>query len=431
VTWAAELHAFVETAGDALRQNGVGDISWLETGLREASDKACRGVVEGLLAMPGLRIPGDERQTDERRVSGVQRTIHTRFGEVSVTRNWYKAPDQEGRFPLDQALGLVDGYTPALANLIGRDAAHHPFTHAGKEFTAHTGLLVDSRQFQRLGWRIGEQVEAFLRADHGSGTETPPRTYVLVDGTGAPLRHKELKNRRGKGPNGEAHTHEIKVAALFTEHPSPGQDPWRDSGSTTYVATDERCGKFGPMVRAEYFRRFAGRPETIAIGDGASWIWKLFWINFPWAIQIVDFHHAAEHVASLAELVHPRDSVAWRKLRRRWTAKLWNGKIEALIRSAQAAIPRSKAKKGRKALAYFVTNAARMQYDRFREKGFFIGSGVVEAGCKTLVGQRFKGAGMHWSRRGLKCLLAIRTALLSNRYDQFWTWRSNKLKSAA
>lgn len=431
MTWAAELHAFVETAGETLLQNGVGDISWLEAGLRETSDKACRGVVEGLLAMPGLRVPGDKRQKGERRVGAVHRTIHTRFGDVAVTRNWYKAPDQEGRFPLDTALGLIDGYTPALAGLIGRDAANQPFTHAGEELAVHTGLVVDSRQFQRLAGPIGQEVEAFLRADHGLGTETPPRTYVQVDGTGAPLRHGELKGCRGKGPNGEAHTHEIKVAAIFTEHPKAGQKPWRDRDSTSYVATMQRSGDFGSMVRAEYFRRFAGRPETIAIGDGAAWIWKMFHINFPWAIQIVDFHHAAEHVAALAELVSPRGSAKWKKLRRRWTAKLWNGNIDALVRSAQAAIPQSKSRKARKALAYFTKNKSRMQYELFRKKGYFIGSGVVEAGCKTLVAQRFKGAGMHWSRQGLKHILAIRTAILSNRYDQFWNWRANKLKTAA
>jgi hypothetical protein len=431
VTWAAELHAFVETASATLLREGVGDISWLEVGLRDASDKACRDVVEGLLALPGLRVPGDRRQAGERFVASVPRTIHTRFGEVPVARNWYKAPGQEGRFPLDTALGLVNGYTPAMASLIGRDAANHPFVQAGAELTAHTGLAVEARQFQRLGRRLGEEVEQFLRANHGPGTEKPPRTYVQVDGTGAPLRHEELKGRRGKGPKGEAHTHEIKVAALFTEHPQSGQPPWRDRDSTTYVASDQRCREFGPMVRAEYFRRFADRPETIALGDGAAWIWKLFWINFPWAIQIVDFHHAAEHVATLAELAHPRDSAAWRKLRRHWTAKLWNGKVDALVRAAQVAIPHAKVKPARKALAYFITNRNRMRYDLFRAKGYFIGSGVVEAGCKTLVTQRFKAAGMHWSQKGLRSILAIRTAILSNRYDQFWSWRANKLKAAA
>ena len=409
----------------------MGDMTWLETGLREASGKACRDVVEGLLAMPGLRIPGDKRREGERCVGGVKRNIHTLFGEVAVTRNWYKAVGVEGRFPMDMALGLIDGHTPALAGLISRDAANQPFTHAGEEFKAHTGLDVDARQFQRLGLRVGLEVEGFLRADHGPGSETPPRTYVQVDGTGAPLRHKELKGRKGKGPDGKAHTHEIKVAALFTEHPQIGAQPWRDRGSTTYVATDERCGPFGSMVRAEYRRRFAGQPETIALGDGAAWIWRLFWINFPWAVQIVDFHHAAEHVAALAELAHPRDSSDWKKLRRNWTGKLWNGRIDALLASARAAIPRSRAKAGRKALAYFETNRARMRYNLFRDKGYFIGSGVVEAGCKTLVGQRFKGAGMHWSRRGLKRLLSIRTALSSNRYESFWTWRAANLKAAA
>jgi hypothetical protein len=72
-----------------------------------------------------------------------------------------------------------------------------------------------------------------------------------------------------------------------------------------------------------------------------------------------------------------------------------------------------------------------MRYDIFRAKGYFIGSGVVEAACKTIVGQRFKGAGMHWSLQGLMRLLAIRTALCSNRYDDFWAWRASKLKLAA
>ena len=82
-------------------------------------------------------------------------------------------------------------------------------------------------------------------------------------------------------------------------------------------------------------------------------------------------------------------------------------------------------------LDYFEKNRDRMRYRYFREHGYVIGSGVVEAACKTIVGQRFKGAGMHWSLQGLMRLLAIRTALCSNRYDDFWAWRASKLKPAA
>jgi hypothetical protein len=419
-------------AGQALFRDGVGDITWLETGLRETSTQACRDVVEGLLSLPGLHIPGDERRDGERRVGDVPRTIHTLFGDVQITRNWYKTSEAAaGRFPLDDALRLVDGYTPALAGLICRSAAREAFVHASEDFKAYTGLDVEARQFQRLGLRVGQMAEAFLRTDHGPATATPPRSYVLVDGTGAPLRHPELVGRKGKGLDGKAQTHEVKVAALFTEHPRAGKDPWRDRDSTSYVSTDERCGPFGEMVRAEYIRRFAGQPETIALGDGAAWIWELFRVHFPWATQIVDFHHGVEHIGTLAELVHPRDSAPWKKLRRKWTGKLWKGKIDALLASARSAIPSRKRKAGEKALAYFEVNRQRMRYDQFRAKGYFIGSGVVEAACKTLVGQRFKCSGMHWSRRGLKYLLAIRTTLLSNRYSDFWNWHSSKLNAAA
>ena len=188
------MHAFVETAGERLLCDGAGDIAWLETGLREASNQACRGVVEGLLAMPGLRVPGDTRREGERCVGGVPRSIHTLFGDVAVTRNWYKASGTDGRFPLDEALGLVDGHTPALAGLISRDAANLPFTHAGEDFEAHTGIDVDARQFQRLALRVGTQVEEFLRADHGPGTERPPRVYVLM-ARGRMARPRPMRSR--------------------------------------------------------------------------------------------------------------------------------------------------------------------------------------------------------------------------------------------
>lgn len=419
----------MEIAGDALRHNGIGDITWLEKGLRECSNKACLEIILGLLATPGLKVSGDERLDGERQISGVSRTLHTIFGDGPISRNWYKPADGDGRFPLDEALGLVDGYTPMLAGLICQAAATIPFNRAASDFNAYTGLGIDGRQFHRLANRVGEDVEKFLRAKHGPPTESPPRVYVMMDGTGAPLRHEELKDRKGKGEDGKAQTHEVKVAAIFTEHPRPGEDPWRDLNSTTYVATDERCEEFGGMARAEFRRRFKNTPEAVVLGDAAEWIRTVAEINFPLAIRIVDFNHAAEHVGSMAELVAVRGSLQWKKLRRKWTGKLWMGKIDALASAAKAAFPKDKASDGEKALAYFIKNRDAMRYDVFRDKGYFIGSGVVEAACRTIVCQRFKCSGMHWSQVGLKHLLAIRTAILSNRYDEFWDWR-RKSKAA-
>jgi hypothetical protein len=180
----------------------------------------CRDVLRWLLALPDLRVPEDCAQPGERRVGGQERVAHTLFGDIPLIRNYYHRPAQGcGRFPLDEALGLIDGYTPGVASLIGRCAAEHPFHHAEESFRAYTGLTVDARQFPRLAEHIGPLAERFLRANRPSGEERPPRVYIATDGTGAPLRHEELKGRKGRQPDGTAQTHEIKVGAIFTQHP--------------------------------------------------------------------------------------------------------------------------------------------------------------------------------------------------------------------
>lgn len=392
----------------------------------------CRDVLQWLLALPGLRVPGDHTQVGERRVADQARTVHTLFGDIPVVRNYYHHPDNgTGRFPMDEALGLIDGYTPGIAALIGRCAAEHPFQQAEKSFAAYTGLKVDARQFPRLAELIGPLAETFLRTDLPSKEKTPPRVYVATDGTGAPLRHEELKGRKGRQADGTAQTHEIKVGTVFTQHPVTGQKPWRDLGSTTYVATTERSEPFGEMMLTEFRRRFPIPPaEVIFLGDGAAWNWELQRIFFPMAIGIVDFYHAAEHVAKVVDLILDHHTPAGRKLRKRWVKLLFRGRLDAFLAEARTAFPADKKDIGEKALVYFEKNRQRMRYAEFRACGYFIGSGVVEAACKTIVAQRLKGSGMHWSETGLSHILSLRTALLSNRYEEFWSSLSIRKNAA-
>jgi len=116
------------------------------------------------------------------------------------------------------------------------------------------------------------------------------------------------------------------------------------------------------------------------IGDGTVWIWNLADQHFPSAIQIVDLFRARQHLWELSARPFPQDE----KGRKRWMARcldrLDRGKIEALVASAELArIVANEAE-------YFARNAKRMRYPAFREQGLFVGSGVVEAGCKTVIG---------------------------------------------
>jgi hypothetical protein len=78
-------------------------------------------------------------------------------------------------------------------------------------------------------------------------------------------------------------------------------------------------------------------------------------------------------------------------------------------------------------LGYFVNNAERMQYGTFRRQGFFIGSGVIEAGCKTVIGSRCKQSGMFWGEPGAENVLALRCIQNSRRLAEFWKERLNTL----
>ena len=77
---------------------------------------------------------------------------------------------------------------------------------------------------------------------------------------------------------------------------------------------------------------------------------------------------------------------------------------------------------------YYRSNAGRMKYDEYRANGWFIGSGVIESGCKTVIGQRFKQSGMIWSLKGAKALLPLRTLYKSNRLEQFFAYLVRDLR---
>ncbi len=110
----------------------------------------------------------------------------------------------------------------------------------------------------------------------------------------------------------------------------------------------------------------------------------------------------------------------------RWAKRLLNDKVEQLIAQSRAACAgKPQAAAVEKELGYFINNVARMQYGTFRTKGFFIGSGVIEAGCKTVIGARCKQSGMFWSQPGAEHVLALRCIHSSRRLEAFWKDRLN------
>jgi hypothetical protein len=160
----------------------------------------------------------------------------------------------------------------------------------------------------------------------------------------------------------------------------------------------------------------------VVLGDGAIWIWNLATEQFPGAILIVDFYHASEHLHKLARLLFPNDEAA----RRAWTTSavdlLDKGEIESLVAVLRSLVNERPelAEKLNTESEYFERNAAKMRYPDFRAQGLFVGSGVIEAGCKTVIGSRLKQSGMFWTVQGANRIIALRCCRVSGKFEDFW-----------
>lgn len=398
----------------------------VELGLREALFKDGRRLLETLYNQPDLRVPDNASQPGEKCHPARTKDIHTLFGLIRVGRNYFYDPTTHtGRFPLDQALGLVQSFSPALVRLAARAAAKEGYESASEDLQAQAGVRLEGRQIQRLVNLIAPALATQLEQGASTSPAPIPILYAEVDGTGVPMVAEELAGRAGKQADGSAKTREVKLGAIFTQTKADEEGlPVRDHASTTYVGSFESAPDFGARVRAEARRRGMGQAaKVVFIGDGAAWIWELARVNFPAAILILDLYHALERLHELCAGLYGQDSLWAGRMAQTWTAMLKNDQISEVLTAARRRLhdlhlpPDDPLEKQ---LAYFEHHQDKMLYKTYRDQGLFYGSGVIEGGCKSVIGQRLKESGMFWTQTGATSILNLRLALKSNRWDECW-----------
>jgi len=351
------------------------------------------------------------------------KVVDTVLGPVTLRRAWYHcARCGHGLAPRDAELGVAGAsMSPGLAAMNDRASAAVPFRQAAGLLEDLAGVRLDARRAERAAEASGAALAAASRSRARliAGRKLiplppgplPDKLYMVIDGTGVPMTSKETAGRDGKGEDGRARTREVKLAVFFAQDEVDDDGyPVRDRASSSYIATFEPAAEFQKLVKAEGIRRGAGHVRQLTIiGDGAAWIWNLAEAAFPEATHIVDLYHAREHLHSLTRslefmLLDRKD--AWLAAR---LDDLDYGDI-AGIEAAVRAYPLEGVKKdeAERELGYFLNNAPRMRYRWFRSRGLFVGSGVVEAGCKNVIGQRLKQSGMHWTVAGADSIIALR-----------------------
>lgn len=356
------------------------------------------------------------------------------FGSFPLQRDYYyHEGKKQGHYPADAALGLEGNKTPALSRLVCLEAADEPsYQKAHKHLRETGGIEISARQIQRLVQPVGSAAQIWQERQALAplpGTKAVPIMYVSGDASGVPMCRKELEDRKGKQPDGSAKTRMAYLGCVFTQHQRDEEGhPVRDYESTTYVSTFNPIEEFGPLLRQEAIRRgLALALQVVLLIDGAAGLANMGRLCFPTAIQIVDFFHAMEHAGKvLLALLGSKEHPDYKPRLARWAKRLLKDQVEKLIaQTRKECVSKSQTEAVEKELGYFINNVDRMQYGTFRRQGFFIGSGVVEAGCKTIIGARCKQSGMFWGRPGAQNILALRSIDASRRLDDFWKERLN------
>ena len=425
------------------RKTGRLDLEAIEMAVRSAMHHAGALALSELLQFPPP--PADQRtlpcscgqQAHYRDLRS--KPVLTAVGKVEVLRPYYLCPHcHRGQFPADVELDIENTELSAgvrrMQAVVGQEG---PFDHGRQQMKLLADLEVTTKAVERTAEAIGENIAAHQQEEIQRAGQldlpivvgTPvPILYVQMDGTGVPVVKKETVGRQGKAEGQPSHTREVKLGCVFTQTAWDEDGyPIRDPDSTTYTGAIETAEEFGKRIYVEAWKRGWSRAEKkVVMGDGAEWIWNLAEQHFPGAVQIVDLYHARQHLWELARRLHPNDEAnqkAWMKVHQR--RLLDKGKIEKLVvalRSLGSTNPEV-IEKIRTEADYFERNAERMRYPKFRRQHLFVGSGVIEAGCKTVIGSRLKQSGMFWTVRGANAIIALRCCHLNRRFEDYWDSR--------
>ena len=360
-----------------------------------------------------------------------EKTFQSVLGPLTLERAYYACGVCHSGFcPRDRSLKLEDSVlSPGLLRMVGAVGAAVSFEEGEHLLDELAGVAVPAKQIERYAEALGREIAEDERTVVEVESPDSPTMYLGIDGTGVPVRKEEVAGRTGKQPDGSAKTREVKLVTVWTAETLDDQDqPTRDAGSISYSAAIESAAaadtqtapsEFAARVLREARRRGFDQVERrVILGDGAPWIWNLAEEHFPDAIQILDLWHAKGRICTVAKDVYGAASdlaAQWGKLRR---DELEEGKIDDVLAALASHLDTHQ--EARKCFDYFSRNRHRMRYPQFRAQGLCVGSGVVEAGCKTSVGVRCKRAGMHWTVSGVDAIIALRCCRLNGRFEAFW-----------
>lgn len=355
--------------------------------------------------------------------------LRTAFGVVALAV-WHGRNPADGRWgcPIRECWGLSahQQLSPALEDKLAYFATVTGSYEAAAKLAAKVGCPVEDSTIWALVQRLGAKAEAQTQGRLNTlPVEKPPArpptalAVLMVDGFQVRFRGPGWGQKKTVQPRVE--WHETKLGVFYRHEPAvrTGRGQLLDKVMVSWQGEGLELGR---RLHWEAMRGGLGRArDVLAVGDGAPWIWNVVEDRWSQAHQLLDFYHASQHVWSLGEALYPKEEPA----RRAWVEdrlhRLRHGKEQSVLKEI-AALPRRPGEAGhviRREQSYFAGHTQRMNYRTLAQRGWPIGSGAVESGCRIRQCRR-KRPGQFWTREGLRRLDALEEARDHGHWDELW-----------
>ena len=356
--------------------------------------------------------------------------LRTAFGLIEL-KVWRGKDPTDGHWgcPIRERWGLSahQQLSPALEDRLAYFGTVASSYEAAAKLAAKLGCSVEDTTIRALVQRLGAKAEAQVQARLGEAPaeQEPTRAatalaVLMLDGFQVRFRGPGWGQRKTAQPR--VAWHEMKLGVFYRhEHAARGK-PRGQLAEKVMVGWQGEGLELGRRLHWEAHRGGLGRARAVlTLGDGAPWVWNVMEDRWAGAHQLLDFYHASEHLWALGEALHPQDEPT----RRAWVEArlhdLRHGQ-EAAVLAEMAALPRRRGARGkiiRREQNYFASHAGRMKYQALARRGWPIGSGAVESGCRTRQCRR-KRPGQFWTKAGLRHLDALEEARDHGHWDELW-----------
>lgn len=381
------------------------------------------------------------------------------FGEVVIMRAYYLKDGGKGVFPLEAQLNLpkrmysyllqkwmtlwavkttYEGAVETLEEFLGLDLAHRPIQRVARDLTAVVNEFNDSLEIPEA-------------------REEGPLLIETLDGKGIPMckpNPDQPKTPDKPGKKKVALVTATLSADLYDHHPveeianrlvNEGTKTQRSKKTRRpkphhkrilASLTQDRSKVMNKAQAAAISRIHPHTALKAVLGDGEKNIWNFADELFPNWIQVLDIIHVRDKLWLAAHLYYKKDSPEAKEYVRERLVALLKGEVDMVIDDFRIAMEDGSLSASRtetlrrKVLGYFVNNRERMQYDTYLAKGLPIGSGVIEGTCKNLINDRMERSGMRWSPDGAEAILNLRSLDLTDLWNDFWAFRTQREKKA-